>query len=404
MICFLLLASVSSEQPRTWPTGVLEDGYEYYGLITDTEERTLTYIRESFDGKTRVIERKLNGHSVRALFELDKVHFVEKFRYSCESQELSDFDNEVNDIAFVWKHYEEHMGPAYIFASIGQMLKSSKMISRVIETKTNKIRNMPAWSWACMITYKLGDLENTINAFVYFTENGYEHSGGNMSVPIRVDLAYTQTHKVTIDLFGFQNEINDAEFISIPDEVPCATSVVQTMPSVVNAKTKNQFHISLEIFDLAYYESEKKAAHAAFYLNVWFDDVAQLAVFEFSTHGEKQLKKIYGSTLLRLVHDRMEDKLFVIDQLSKRCDLMQMQNWLTKFTDAKSHAALEIIVNPALFFGSTETDYSMLKKERIERQFDTNSWILRRSTYPFSVPEETTFNWKWTDKNWIVYD
>lgn len=404
MIYFLLLVSVFSGQPRTWPTDVFDSRYEYYGLITDTEERTLTYIRESFDGDSRVIERKLNGHSIRALFEHDKVHFIEKFRYSCESQELSVFNNDINDITLVWNENDEHLGPADVFVSLGQLLKESKMISRVIETKTNKIRNMPAWSWTCMITYKLGETTHTISAFVYFTEDGYEHHGGNMSVPIRVDLAYSQTHKVTIDLFGFQNEINDADFISIPDEVPCATSVVQTMPSVVNEKTKNQFHIALEIFDLAYYENEKKASHAAFYLNVWFDDIAQLAVFEFSTHGEKQLKKIYGSTLLRLVHDRTEDKLFVIDQLSKQCDLMQMQNWLAQFKDAKSHAALEIIANPSMFFGSNETNYSMLKKEKIERQFDTNSWIFRRSTYPFSAPEETTFNWKWTDKNWIVYD
>ena len=227
-----------------------------------------------------------------------------------------------------------------------------------------------------------------------------------MSVPIRLDLAFSQTHRITVDIFGFQIHSIDFDFISIPDEIPCKTSLVDDMPSVIGILNKNQFHISLEIFDLAYYE-EQKAAHAAFYLNVWFDDVAKLSVFEFSTHGERELKKIYGSTVLRLVHDQTEGKLFVIDKLNETCELMQMQSWLNQFkgdTSKNSHAALEIIANPADFFSKNETTYNMLKTELMERQFNAESWILTRFTYPYSSPEATTFNWKWTSKDWIVYD
>ena len=75
-----------------------------------------------------------------------------------------------------------------------------------------------------------------------------------MSVPIRLDLAFSQTHRITVDIFGFQTYSIDFDFISIPDEIPCKTSLVDDMPSVIGKTSKNQFHISLEIFDLAYYE------------------------------------------------------------------------------------------------------------------------------------------------------
>ena len=146
-----------------------------------------------------------------------------------------------------------------------------------------------------------------------------------MSVPIRLDLAYSQTHRVTVDIFGFQNFEVDEDFMTIPDEVHCTTSKSNSMPLVLNSAHQNQFHIGLEIFDLSYYET--KAAHAAFYLNLWFDDTKGLTVYEFSTHGERQLKKIYGTTDLRLVHDQAEDKLFVLD-LRGQCQLMTMHSWL----------------------------------------------------------------------------
>ena len=175
MLYLLLIKFVTGEQPRTWPIDVFAGQYEYYGLITDPLEQTLTYYRESFNRENRVIERKLNGNSVKTLFESDKVHFIESFRHKCTTHQKSEFDNDINDITFAWKINEEHIGPAAVFASIGELLKGSKMVSRVVETKTNKIRNMPAWSWTCLVTYKIGEKKHEITAFVYFTEEGYEH-------------------------------------------------------------------------------------------------------------------------------------------------------------------------------------------------------------------------------------
>ena len=77
---------------------------------------------------------------------------------------------------------------------------------------------------------------------------------------------------------------------------------------------------------------------------------------------------------------------------------------LCQFDDDKTHAAMEIIANPKMFFGKNETDYSALRSEVSERQFTVDKWVLTRESYPYSKPEETTFTWKWTSQDWIVYD
>ena len=169
--CCFFLALSSASQPRSWPTEVFNGQYSFYGRITDPVERTLTYIREEFDKNRRVIERKLNGYSTRALFENNLVHFIEKDYHRCSTESLKDFENDENDITFVWTENKHHLGQSdsLIFASIGELLQNSKMVSKVVETKVNKIRGIPAWSWSCFLTYKVKEKTITVPAFVYFT-------------------------------------------------------------------------------------------------------------------------------------------------------------------------------------------------------------------------------------------
>ena len=169
--CYVLLTLSAATQPRSWPTDIFDGQYSFYGRITDPVERTLTYIREEFDRNRRVIERKLNGYSTRALFETNLVHFIAKDYHRCTTQSLKVFKNDQNDVPLVWTDNTHHLGQSesLVFASIGELLKSSKMVSKVIETKVNKIRGIPAWSWSCILSYQVKQETITVPAFVYFT-------------------------------------------------------------------------------------------------------------------------------------------------------------------------------------------------------------------------------------------
>ena len=46
----------------------------------------------------------------------------------------------------------------------------------------------------------------------------------------------------------------------------------------------------------------------------------------------------------------------------------------------------------------------MDERQLESRGFDVEGWILNRTSFPFSNPSLTTFQWYWNSKNWIVYE
>jgi len=353
----------------------------------------------------RVIENKLNGKSVRAWFEdPNLVHFIQKDYFSCTTQPLSDFKSSHNDIPLVW-YEQHHLGKIehLIFASLGELLKESTMFTKIRKLSTEHIREMPAWGWNSILSYEVAGETFVAETFIYFTQEGYQHAYGNNSVPIRIRMDYSQTKSVTLDIFGFNNEVDDSGFFHIPDGVLCQTAATTKMPKIIDAGRVDQFCLKSEFFNLKKYDDENE--NAPFYMNLWLDEEVKLAKYEFSTHGEKDLEHKFGKTTLNLIHDMTDDKLFVQDIPKGNCSIMTLFDWADKFSHIHGiHPALEIIHDPVAYYDASETAFSLVRSQKLERGFDVDDWIFERDTFPFSSPQKTTFQWSWTNRGWLVYE
>ena len=91
---------------------------------------------------------------------------------------------------------------------------------------------------------------------------------------------YSQTKSVTLDIFGFNNEVDDSGFLHIPDGVLCQTAATTKMPKIIDAGRVDQFCLKSEFFNLKKYDDENE--NAPFYMNLWLDEGKKPLNFCFS--------------------------------------------------------------------------------------------------------------------------
>ena len=85
--------------------------------------------------------------------------------------------------------------------------------------KSEYIRSMPVWTWVGFIDFHFNGEDYEKQIYIHYTQDGYQHSYGNNSVPVRIEIFDHQDQRVTVDIFGFSVTENIQDFMNIPQGI-----------------------------------------------------------------------------------------------------------------------------------------------------------------------------------------